>query len=101
MATYVLGDIAVTDPDRFKEYTEKVGPLLAKYGARYLVRGGGVEVLEGVWEHNRVVVLEFPSRAAAEQFYRSEEYAPLLKLRVESTDSTISLLEGYDSEGRA
>ena len=45
MAVYVLGDIAVKDPARFEAYREKVAPLLAKFGARYLVRGGAVEVL--------------------------------------------------------
>jgi len=98
MATYVLGDIAVKDAARFGEYSERVGSVLAKFGARYLVRGGDVEVLEGTWRHNTVVVLEFPSRAAADEFYRSDEYAPLLKLRLDSSDSTISILEGYDDE---
>lgn len=99
MATYVLGDFAIRDPDGFKEYAQKVRPLLESYGARYLVRGGDVEILEGEWEHHTVVLLEFPSREVADEFYRSDEYAPLLALRLESADSTVSVLEGYLSEG--
>ncbi len=100
MATYLLADIAVTDAARFNEYREKVEPLLARFGARYLARGGDVEVLEGTWEPNRLVLLEFPSRAAVEEFYHSEEYAPLLQLRLETTDSKLMILEGYEGERR-
>ena len=100
MATYLLADIAVTDAARFNEYREKVAPLLASFGARYLARGGDVEVLEGTWEPNRLVLLEFPTRAAVEEFYHSEEYAPLLQLRLETTDSKLLILEGYEGERR-
>lgn len=96
MPAYVLVDIDVRDPDGFGRYVEEVTPMLARWGARYLVRAGDVEVLEGDWEHHRVVLLEFPSREVAEEFYASEEYAPLLRLRLETTKSTLSMLEGYE-----
>ena len=97
MPAYVIVDIEVKDPEGFARYVREVSPMLARWGARYLVRGGGVEVLEGEWDHHRVVILEFPSRAVAEEFYESEEYTPLLKLRLDSTDSMLAILEGYDA----
>ena len=71
--------------------------MLARWGARYLVRGGEVEVLEGEWDHHTVVILEFPSRVAAEEFYESEEYAPLLKLRLDSTNFILAIMSGTDA----
>lgn len=95
-AAYVIVDIEVKDRDGFSRYVQEVGPLLERWGARYLVRGGDVEVLEGAWDHHTVVILEFPSRTVAEQFYESEEYAPLLALRRDSSDCMLAILEGYD-----
>lgn len=97
-AAYVIVDIEVKDRDRFSRYVQEVAPLLERWGARYLVRGGDVEVLEGAWDHHTVVILEFPSRSVAEEFYESEEYAPLLALRLDSTDSMLAILEGCDAE---
>ncbi len=97
MPAYVILDIDVKDRDAFSRYVQEVSPMLARWGARYLVRGGDVKVLEGEWDHHTVVLLEFPSRTVAEEFYESEEYAPLLALRLDSTDCMLAILEGYDA----
>ncbi len=92
---YLVVNIEVKDPIKFQEYREKVAPLVAKFGGRYLIRGGELRRLEGNPPLNRLVVLEFPSVAAAEQFYKCAEYQPILKLRLESTRSDTVLVEGY------
>ena len=97
MPAYVLLDIDVKDPDGFARYVRAVRPMLERWGARYVVRGGDVAVLEGEWDHHTVVILEFPSRTVAEEFYRSEEYAPLLRLRLDSTRSMLALMEGDEA----
>ena len=97
MPTYVLVDIEVKDRDGFARYVQEVAPMLARWGGRYLVRGGDVDVLEGEWDHHTVVILEFPSRTIAEEFYQSEEYAPLLELRLDSTRSMLAIMEGYEA----
>ena len=97
MPAYVLVDIDVKDRDAFSRYVHEVAPMLARWGARYLVRGGEVEVLEGEWNHHTVVILEFPSRQVAAAFYESDEYAPLLKLRLDSTNSMLAILEGCEA----
>jgi uncharacterized protein (DUF1330 family) len=71
--------------------------VIAQYGGRYLVRAGAVHPLEGELGIDRFVVLEFPSMEAARRFYDSPEYAPLLKLRTETTRSRVALVEGYDA----
>ena len=97
MAGYLVVNIEVKDPVKFQEYREKVAPLIAKFGGRYLIRGGELRRLEGNPPLNRLVVVEFPSVAAAEQFYNSTEYRPILKLRLESTKSDTVLVEGYSA----
>jgi uncharacterized protein (DUF1330 family) len=71
-----------------------VPAVIAKYGGRYIVRGGKVEALEGGWQPKRVAVLEFPSMDQALKFYRSEDYAPLIKLRQKASRGRIVIVEG-------
>ena len=95
MAAYLIGNITVTDPGRFEDYRARVPAVIAQHGGRYLVRAGTVHPLEGEMGLDRVVVLEFPSMEAARRFYDSPEYAPLLKLRLETTRSRVAFVEGY------
>ena len=74
MAAYMLVDISVTDPKQYEEYKRLAQAAVAQYGGRYLVRGGETVVLEGSWQPNRVVVLEFPDLQRVRAFYDSPEY---------------------------
>lgn len=97
MAGYLIANLEVTDPAGFEEYRKKVSPLIAQFGGRYLVRGGEVRTLEGNLPIRRLVVLEFPSVEAAQRFYDSPEYQPLLKIRLASTKSDLVLAAGYSA----
>jgi uncharacterized protein (DUF1330 family) len=92
---YLIADITITDAGRFPAYREMVPDVLAQYGGKFLVRAGALHPLEGDLGLDRFVVIEFPSLEAAQRFYDSKEYAPLLKLRMETTDSKVAIVEGY------
>ncbi len=94
MPAYFLVNITVRDPAKFEQYRQAVPAVIAKFGGRYIVRGGAVEVMEGDLGLERVVILEFPDAAAARAFYTSEEYAPLLALRLSAADGSMALVEG-------
>ncbi len=38
MAAYVIADTHITDHKTYDEYKRQVGPLIAKFGGRFLVR---------------------------------------------------------------
>ena len=94
MAVYAVVNIRVTDPDRYAEYREKAPATIARYGGKYLARGGAVEVLEGDWDPQRLVVLEFESMERFREWYDSPEYTPLKQLRSEAADSEFVVVEG-------
>lgn len=94
MPAYIIVNIEVTDPEAFARYRAAVPPVIAAHGGRYLVRGGELHVMEGAPGWKRLVVLEFPSVAAARGFYGSTDYAPLLALRLASTNSQMVMVEG-------
>ncbi len=95
MTAYLIGSITITDPGRFAAYREQVPAVVARHGGRYLVRGGAVHPVEGDLGFDRPVVIEFPSMEAARGLYESAEYAPLLKLRTETSRLNMVFVEGY------
>ncbi len=74
--------------------TAQVPAVIAQYGGRFLVRAGAIHPREGDLGLDRFVIIEFPSLDVAQRFYDSPEYAPLLKLRMETTRSHVALVEG-------
>jgi uncharacterized protein (DUF1330 family) len=94
MAAYAVVNVRVTDPDRYAKYREKAPDTIAQYGGKYLARGGTVEVLEGEWNPQRLVVLEFESVERLREWYHSPEYAPLKQLRTETTSTEFVVVEG-------
>jgi uncharacterized protein (DUF1330 family) len=94
MAAYVIGDIEVTDQGIYDDYRRQVLATVEKYGGRFAVRGGKVEPLEGGWTPKRIVLLEFPGMEQALKWYRSPEYAPLIKLRQKGARGRLLCVEG-------
>ena len=94
MAAYIIADIDVTDPAGFEEYRQQVAPMIARWGGKYLVRGGPMEKVEGDWTPKRLVVLEFESLERAKEFYCSEEYRPVMEIRHKTAVSNLVIVEG-------
>lgn len=85
----------VTDAEGYTAYVAANAVPFAKFGARFLVRGGQAERPEGA-PRSRVVVIEFPSYAAALACYRSPEYAAAMALRAGKALLDLAIVEGYD-----
>lgn len=94
MTAYVIADTDITDHRAYDEYKRQVAPMIAKFGGRFLVRGGNHVVLEGSWRPHRLVVIEFPSMDALTAWYNSPEYAPLLALRQPAAKDHLIAVEG-------
>jgi uncharacterized protein (DUF1330 family) len=94
MAAYVIAEIDITDPQAYEEYRRQVPGVIAQYGGKYLARGGKTEALEGGWSPKRIALLEFPSLEQALKWYRSPEYAPLIKLRQRASKGRLLVVEG-------
>jgi uncharacterized protein (DUF1330 family) len=94
MKAYVVATETVKDEAKFGEYRQQVMATLAPFGATFVVRGGNLTVLEGEWKHPRFVIIEFPSRAAAEGWYRSDAYQKVIPLRLASTTGDLIIVDG-------
>ena len=94
MAAYVIADVSVTDPGGYEDYRRGVLATVERYGGRFLVRGGAVQVAEGSWQPARVVVLEFPTMADLRRWYDSPEYRPLKAMRLRTARTDVIFAEG-------
>lgn len=94
MTAYIVAAIEVHNEALFARYREAVPAIVARFGGRYIVRGGAVEPVEGAPMFSRLTVLEFANAAAARRFIDSEEYAPVRKMRTDSCTSRLSIVEG-------
>ena len=92
---YWIAHVDVTDPEAYKAYVAANAVPFAKYGARFLVRGGRHEVPEGS-TRARHVILEFKDYETALACYRSPEYEAALALRKAASLADIIIVEGYD-----
>jgi uncharacterized protein (DUF1330 family) len=95
MSAYVFLEIEVKDPALYEEYKKLSPAAVAAYGGKYLVRGGSSEVLEGEWQPQRIVILEFESREQAKAWLNSPEYAPAWEKRKKAAYTRSVLLDGY------
>ena len=94
MSAYVVVEIVVNNPEGYEEY-KNLAPLpIAAYGGKYIARGGRAENLEGDWQPNRIVILEFESVEKAKLWLDSEEYRSAKALRHKHATSNMIVVEG-------
>lgn len=93
-SAYILANVTVTNPEQYEEYRKLSTIAMKAHGAEPCVRGGAVQVLEGDWTPNRVVILKFPSVEAARAFYDSPEYQAAKSARQGAAVMRMVLVEG-------
>ena len=97
MPAYVIADVKVTDPEQYKQYMALSPGAIEAAGGRFLVRGGPHEVLEGVWQPNRMVMVEFPDMAAARAFYDAAKHRAARAKRAGATEFfNMVVVQGVD-----
>jgi uncharacterized protein (DUF1330 family) len=94
MPAYLVATGTVKDPEAYEAYRKLAGPAIKLYDGRFLARGGRSELLEGSFPGPRVVIVEFPSLARAQEFFRSPEYQAARQKRLAVADLNLILVEG-------
>lgn len=92
---YWIAQIDVTDEKAYANYVAANADAFAKFGARFIVRGGTFEAAEGE-ARSRNVVLEFADYETALACYHSPEYARAKAFRQGAAEGSIIVIEGYD-----
>jgi uncharacterized protein (DUF1330 family) len=95
MPAYIIASVTdAWDQEALREYRRRNTETVTSRGGRFLVRGGEHEVLEGEWDTQRLVVIEFPDGATAREWFGSDDYAPLKELRRSASTTQILVVDG-------
>jgi uncharacterized protein (DUF1330 family) len=90
---YWIAHATVTNQAKYDEYRAGVAEPFEKYGAKFLVRGGAADVLEGTAKERHIVV-EFPSVDAARECFNSPEYQAAKAKRKGASENDVIIVEG-------
>ena len=91
---YIIANVKVTNPTQYEEYRKWSSAAIAAHGVEVCVRGGKVEVLEGDWTPDRIVILKFPSFEAAQAYSASPEYSKARAARQGASIMRMVVVEG-------
>ncbi|MDP1653577.1 MAG: DUF1330 domain-containing protein [Rhodocyclaceae bacterium] len=91
---FIIAQATVSNPEQYEGYKALAGAAVAKYGGKYIVRGGTTHLLEGDWAPPRLVILEFESVEQAKRFYDSPEYQAARQQRQGAAQMNMLVVEG-------
>lgn len=102
MKYYAVAEINITDRSWIPAYVERTTKLVEEHGGRYLARTPNVEKIEGDRPPAQIyLIIEWPSKRAAEAFYDSNDYRPYLESRKNGSTGEFVLIAGEDVNGVA
>lgn len=93
---YLIAEISVINPEAYAQYIAQAPSILAACGGRYIVRAGNSAVREGPQLQGRLVIVEFPSFAAAQTCLDGPEYKAIEHLRTDNAASRIIVVAGLN-----
>ena len=97
MSYYFVSYIKINDQDEYQKYVNEVDEVSAKYRGKYLALDDSPRVLEGNWKYSRTVIIEFNDEADFNEWYNSEDYQRILKLRLNASECDTILIKGQEN----
>lgn len=94
MPAYVIVEITVEDQNDYEEYKKLTPATITAYDGKFVARGGQTETLEGNWQPERIVVLEFPTTERAKEWWSSDLYTKAKLIRQRSAKTNMIVVPG-------
>jgi uncharacterized protein (DUF1330 family) len=94
MSVYAVAQISIHNRERYETYMSRFMPILTRYEGRILVADENVDVLEGKWPYDKIIILSFKDRPSLERWANSPEYQEISKDRVAGTDGVVLVVNG-------
>jgi uncharacterized protein (DUF1330 family) len=95
MSAFVIVEVTIRDHKEYEEYKKLTPASIEAYGGRFIIRGAKTETLEGQWNPERIVVLEFATVARAKEWWNSPEYSKAKAIRQRTASTNMIVVEGY------
>ncbi|MFL6791257.1 MAG: DUF1330 domain-containing protein [Bradyrhizobium sp.] len=98
MTVYVIVQLKMTDRAAYDRYQARFLDVFKKFSGRLLSADEGPEVLEGVWDRDRLVLMSFPDDAGFRAWAGSTEYLEISKDRKAGAQGIVLLAKGFASQ---
>lgn len=93
MPALVIVEIEIEDPVAYEAYKKLTPATIEAFGGRFVVRGASTHSLEGDWNPQRLVVLEFPDVETAHLWWNSEAYSEAKSIRQQAASTKMLVVE--------
>jgi uncharacterized protein (DUF1330 family) len=94
MSAYVIVEVSIQNHSEYEEYKKLTPAAIAAFNGRFVVRGGQTTTLEGDWNPERIVILEFPTIQRANEWWNSELYNKAKEIRQRAAKTKMIIVEG-------
>lgn len=94
MSAFLICDVKVIDREALMEYLRLSQPTLEPFGGKFHVQAGQIDVIEGEWDPQVIIIAEFPSMEKARQWYGSDEYSAALAVKPRAIERNMILVDG-------
>jgi len=93
MSAYVIVHASIKDPKKLQEYACIAGPTVKAAGGEFISAGQIAEVLAGQHGYERAIVIKFPDKKTAQDWYTSDDYQAAVPIREQAMDAVFILAE--------
>ncbi|MEH6552005.1 MAG: DUF1330 domain-containing protein [Pseudomonadales bacterium] len=91
MSTLIIVDLTPTDTQKLGAYSALAADTLKPYGGEFLAKGP-IKALHGDARFSTKVVIQFPDRESAVNWYQSDAYQAIIPIRDQGMDSQFHLV---------
>lgn len=102
---FMMLGITVHDTVMYEQYRVQVEPIIKKIGGKYLIRSGGMAFdkdptrkvipVEGGWNPDRLIIVQWNSMEQLQKFATSAEYIAIAELRANSAATKSIIVTEY------
>jgi uncharacterized protein (DUF1330 family) len=94
MAAFVIVEVSIHNHKEYEEYKKLTPAAVAAYDGKFVVRGGQTDTLEGNWQPERIVILQFPTVERAKEWWNSELYTNAKIIRQRAAETKMIVVQG-------
>jgi len=94
MSVYIIAQLKFTRRELYNRYQSRFADVFRKFRGKLLVADEHPVVVEGSWERDKVVIMEFPDEAAAQEFQTSPEYQEIAVDRKAGAEAIVLTVRG-------
>ncbi|MCK9424012.1 MAG: DUF1330 domain-containing protein [Bacteroidales bacterium] len=98
MSHYFVAQLKIHNQATYDKYREKVDEVFDQFKGKCLVIDDHPQTIEGKWNYNRFVIIEFPDENELKRWYYSPQYQEILKFRLAGATSDTIIAAGLEEE---